>query len=395
MLELCAQWALSLTNAFGTWTYHDCGSQRAASAAVQFLQLVIFLVLRPYRCLRDDITKFATQACLTVALASLSVTFFREAERLDGGAAEHPGPNVSTAVLLLKIATYVVLSQVTLRVLAEVVLLVWGWRAHSQKLEWAEAEAGALMSSQAELPMLHFESGLAQDVPDDPPGPVMGASTSTLPVFDPPDAPRSPVGWVEGKGDPARADSPLPGERRPSGTPGFEAAARGVAAGRGFRPAALVGLAAARRSSPTAGEPRTPVSASGRRPTLTSPPSPASTVGTQLQQHLVSPLRVRRRTPSRRRGTLPPSGVSPALHRGGAPRSPTADPITPRSKPRAASQPDALQPLQPAAPQEEAEPPARPAGSTDPAGPRRDRSVSHGARRARGGSGKGDGLVWF
>eukprot|EP01062_Namystynia_karyoxenos_P012369 TRINITY_DN14442_c1_g2_i2.p1 TRINITY_DN14442_c1_g2~~TRINITY_DN14442_c1_g2_i2.p1 ORF type:complete len:1012 (+),score=79.00 TRINITY_DN14442_c1_g2_i2:82-3117(+) len=144
-IEMWAMWALSFTNAFPTRSWRACGHVRMAGAVVHLFQLLFCVTLRPYRCVRDDVARILALGLLAAALIMIAAGFYKTADdqfaaRHSGGV-HHSGELEATAVILLQCATVVVLLQVLLRVLAEVVLLVKGWRANSQTLEWAEGEA--------------------------------------------------------------------------------------------------------------------------------------------------------------------------------------------------------------------------------------------------------------
>eukprot|EP01062_Namystynia_karyoxenos_P080277 TRINITY_DN8615_c1_g1_i4.p1 TRINITY_DN8615_c1_g1~~TRINITY_DN8615_c1_g1_i4.p1 ORF type:complete len:1125 (+),score=175.97 TRINITY_DN8615_c1_g1_i4:77-3376(+) len=151
-VDMWAMWCLSFTNAFPTRSSRACGHVRLAAAAVHMFQLLFCGILRPYRCVRDDIARSLTLFLLASALVLLAVGFYRAADE------EHQTVHDSDAVMytagvlqepaeiIMQCATAVVLLQVLLRVAAEVLLLFKGWRANSQTLEWAEREA-----QQAEL----------------------------------------------------------------------------------------------------------------------------------------------------------------------------------------------------------------------------------------------------
>eukprot|EP01062_Namystynia_karyoxenos_P080279 TRINITY_DN8615_c1_g1_i9.p1 TRINITY_DN8615_c1_g1~~TRINITY_DN8615_c1_g1_i9.p1 ORF type:complete len:1287 (+),score=162.38 TRINITY_DN8615_c1_g1_i9:77-3862(+) len=146
-VDMWAMWCLSFTNAFPTRSSRACGHVRLAAAAVHMFQLLFCGMLRPYRCVRDDIARSLTLLLLASALVLLAVGFYRAAD--DEQETWHDGDTVlytagvlqEPAEIIMQCATAVVLLQALLRIAAEVLLLVKGWRANSQTLEWAEREA--------------------------------------------------------------------------------------------------------------------------------------------------------------------------------------------------------------------------------------------------------------
>eukprot|EP01062_Namystynia_karyoxenos_P006486 TRINITY_DN12277_c0_g1_i1.p1 TRINITY_DN12277_c0_g1~~TRINITY_DN12277_c0_g1_i1.p1 ORF type:complete len:1455 (+),score=169.45 TRINITY_DN12277_c0_g1_i1:66-4430(+) len=132
--DMAAMWLLGLINAFPTPTLTSCGHVRLACAIVHLFQLAYCASQQPYRCLRDDVGRSVVLILLIAALISLALGFY-------SGAAS--GDESATGVLaqaLLQGTFAVVLLQLVLRVVAEGVLFIKGYRTKSQMLEWAEAD---------------------------------------------------------------------------------------------------------------------------------------------------------------------------------------------------------------------------------------------------------------
>eukprot|EP01062_Namystynia_karyoxenos_P022724 TRINITY_DN18732_c0_g1_i2.p1 TRINITY_DN18732_c0_g1~~TRINITY_DN18732_c0_g1_i2.p1 ORF type:complete len:486 (+),score=73.95 TRINITY_DN18732_c0_g1_i2:1643-3100(+) len=130
--DLIAMWLLAFVNAFSTPSFTACGHARAAAAAIHLGQLVYCIALRPYRCLRDNAFRIVNLLCILAALVLVAVDMYKAA----AGVSE---PDVATGAVFLNVSLYVTLLQVVGRIIAEGAILVKGWRATSQMLEW---EAG-------------------------------------------------------------------------------------------------------------------------------------------------------------------------------------------------------------------------------------------------------------
>eukprot|EP01062_Namystynia_karyoxenos_P028194 TRINITY_DN21406_c0_g2_i1.p1 TRINITY_DN21406_c0_g2~~TRINITY_DN21406_c0_g2_i1.p1 ORF type:complete len:1208 (+),score=82.12 TRINITY_DN21406_c0_g2_i1:205-3624(+) len=131
VLELGAMWLLGLANAWPTPSLAACGHVRLAAAAVHLAQLVYCLLYRPYRCSRDLVLQVARLVLLIGALAALAVAFYTAI-----GGREKPDTSVGST--LLTAATVIVLVKTLIIGISELVLLVKGYRANSQALEWGE-----------------------------------------------------------------------------------------------------------------------------------------------------------------------------------------------------------------------------------------------------------------
>eukprot|EP01062_Namystynia_karyoxenos_P012364 TRINITY_DN14442_c1_g1_i2.p1 TRINITY_DN14442_c1_g1~~TRINITY_DN14442_c1_g1_i2.p1 ORF type:complete len:1396 (+),score=71.00 TRINITY_DN14442_c1_g1_i2:81-4268(+) len=169
--ELIAMWILSLCNAFPTETWRACGHVRMAGAAVHFAQLVYCSVTMPYRCFRDNAARIILLLALITALSSIALSFYAVSGDYDGlshaelAAKGPPAPDTHIGSFMLFGATAIVLLQVLLRVLAELVLLLKGWRTQLQRNEWAEFEAH-LETVRAVAGAVTQSSGLS-DPPED------------------------------------------------------------------------------------------------------------------------------------------------------------------------------------------------------------------------------------
>eukprot|EP01062_Namystynia_karyoxenos_P083745 TRINITY_DN9693_c0_g1_i1.p1 TRINITY_DN9693_c0_g1~~TRINITY_DN9693_c0_g1_i1.p1 ORF type:complete len:1355 (+),score=136.47 TRINITY_DN9693_c0_g1_i1:61-4125(+) len=165
-MDLITMFALGAANAIPTPSYTACGHVRVAAALVNLVTLVYHVWKRPYRCLRDDVCRIMLLLLLVAALLSIATGFYRAAgsledwERTFGQARSNltsirtsslsgtnasassipprPEPGMAPGPAMLSVAFVVVLVQVLGRILAEVVLLVQGYRANTQQHEWAE-----------------------------------------------------------------------------------------------------------------------------------------------------------------------------------------------------------------------------------------------------------------
>eukprot|EP01065_Artemidia_motanka_P045134 TRINITY_DN6563_c0_g1_i1.p1 TRINITY_DN6563_c0_g1~~TRINITY_DN6563_c0_g1_i1.p1 ORF type:complete len:782 (+),score=196.86 TRINITY_DN6563_c0_g1_i1:31-2346(+) len=125
-VELTCMWTLSLVTAPVTDSWVACGNVRMAGAVVLALQLVYSLWQRPFRCFRDDVAETVRLALLVASLATLAVEFYKE------------GNDTTVAVYMLQVVTLVTMLRCVLQIVAEVFLLLTGYRAKIQADEWRE-----------------------------------------------------------------------------------------------------------------------------------------------------------------------------------------------------------------------------------------------------------------
>eukprot|EP01062_Namystynia_karyoxenos_P022728 TRINITY_DN18732_c0_g2_i1.p1 TRINITY_DN18732_c0_g2~~TRINITY_DN18732_c0_g2_i1.p1 ORF type:complete len:397 (+),score=64.07 TRINITY_DN18732_c0_g2_i1:541-1731(+) len=173
-------WILALANAVPTPQWRTCGHVRIICAGVHALHLGYCLLMRPYRCIRDNVIKGVNLALLIAGLVSLGLEFYSVADEEDAGN-RLARPRDHVGKLSLQLALTVVLMQLALRGLAELVLLAMGYRAHSQHLEWQSADHAVMRcSSRKAAPKRRGSSTL--DTPSSPVEDHLLADISMVPL---------------------------------------------------------------------------------------------------------------------------------------------------------------------------------------------------------------------
>eukprot|EP01062_Namystynia_karyoxenos_P024903 TRINITY_DN19749_c0_g2_i1.p1 TRINITY_DN19749_c0_g2~~TRINITY_DN19749_c0_g2_i1.p1 ORF type:complete len:994 (+),score=143.45 TRINITY_DN19749_c0_g2_i1:65-2983(+) len=133
VFELLTMWVLGVANSPGTPLITTCGHVRLGSAAVHLLQLGHGVCRCPFRCVRDAAVHVVRTGALAAAMLVLATNFYRGVD----------APHDKLVLGFLSAATMAALGRSVGSLLAEGVLLVKGWRATIQMLEWGEQPVAA------------------------------------------------------------------------------------------------------------------------------------------------------------------------------------------------------------------------------------------------------------